>query len=59
MLGDNPDASKDSRHIGFVKRELITGQARRIAFSLDKKQYYLPRSDRFGASLATSAATRK
>ena len=59
MLGDNRDASKDSRYIGFVRRELITGQAKRIAFSLDKEQYYLPRTDRFGAPLVTSAATPK
>lgn len=57
MLGDNRDASKDSRYIGFVRRELITGQAKRVAFSLDKEQYYLPRSERFGTALATSAAT--
>ncbi len=57
MLGDNRDASKDSRYIGFVKRELITGQVKRIAFSLDTDKYYLPRIDRIGASLATSAAS--
>ncbi len=51
MLGDNRDASMDSRYIGFVRRELITGQAKRVAFSLDKEQYYLPRTDRFGAPL--------
>ncbi|HYD61195.1 MAG TPA: signal peptidase I [Noviherbaspirillum sp.] len=59
MLGDNRDASKDSRYIGFVRRELITGQAKRVAFSLDKEQYYLPRTDRFGTPLVTSAATAK
>ena len=57
MLGDNRDASKDSRYIGFVKRELITGQVKRVAFSLDTDKYYLPRVGRFGAPLATSAAT--
>lgn len=59
MLGDNRDASKDSRYIGFVKRELITGQANWVAFSLDTSKYYLPRSGRFGASLATTSATPK
>jgi signal peptidase I len=59
MLGDNRDASKDSRYIGFVKRELITGQAKRVAFSLDKEHYYLPRPARFGTPLVTSAATPK
>lgn len=56
MLGDNRDASKDSRYIGFVKRELITGQVKRVAFSLDAESFYLPRLERFGAPLAGSAA---
>lgn len=51
MLGDNRDASKDSRYIGFVKRELITGQVTRVAFSLDTDKLYLPRTERFGISL--------
>ncbi len=51
MLGDNRDASKDSRYIGFVPRELITAQVTRVAFSLDTDRYYLPRVERFGAPL--------
>lgn len=51
MLGDNRDNSRDSRYIGFVKRELITGRVTRVAFSLDTAKYYLPRIDRFGAAL--------
>jgi signal peptidase I len=51
MLGDNRDNSKDSRYIGFVKRELLTGQVKRVVFSLDTDEYYLPRIGRFGASL--------
>lgn len=51
MLGDNRDNSKDSRYIGFVKRELITGKVFRVAFSLDTDKFYLPRTDRFGADL--------
>ena len=51
MLGDNRDNSRDSRYIGFVKRELITGQVTRVAFSLDTEKFYLPRIDRFGAPL--------
>jgi len=57
MLGDNRDASKDSRYIGFVKRELITGQVKRVAFSLDTEKYYLPRIERFGAALSSSATS--
>ncbi|RZI41254.1 signal peptidase I [Herbaspirillum sp. HC18] len=58
MLGDNRDASKDSRYIGFVKRELITGQVKRVAFSLDTDKYYLPRVGRFGTSLIDSASVQ-
>ncbi len=51
MLGDNRDMSKDSRYIGFVKRELLTGQVKRVGFSLDADKHYLPRMERFGAAL--------
>ncbi|HTD02976.1 signal peptidase I [Undibacterium sp.] len=51
MLGDNRDNSKDSRYIGFVKRELITGQVKRLLFSLDSDNYYLPRWERIGAAV--------
>lgn len=51
MLGDNRDYSKDSRYIGLVSRELITGQVTRVLYSLDEKNYYLPRLNRLGAAL--------
>jgi signal peptidase I len=51
MLGDNRDNSKDSRYIGLVRRELITGRVKRVAFSLDADRYYLPRVERFAAAL--------
>ena len=51
MLGDNRDNSRDSRYIGFVKRELITGRVERVAVSLDTQHNYLPRIHRFGAAL--------
>ena len=51
MLGDNRDNSKDSRYIGFVKRELITGQVKRLMFSLNGDNYYLPRFERIGAKV--------
>lgn len=51
MLGDNRDNSKDSRYIGMVKRELITGQVKRLLFSLDGDRYYLPRLERIGSSV--------
>ena len=46
-LGDNRDASADSRVIGFVPHEEITGKAHRVAFSNDPKHYYLFRPDRW------------
>jgi signal peptidase I len=51
VLGDNRDNSKDSRYIGFIKRELLTGQVTRVVFSLDTENFYLPRIERFGAPL--------
>jgi len=51
MLGDNRDFSADSRYIGFVKRELITGQVTRVLYSLDAEHYYLPRLDRLAKAL--------
>ena len=47
MLGDNRDNSKDSRSIGMVSRDRITGRAHTIAFSVDYQDYYLPRPERF------------
>jgi signal peptidase I len=51
MLGDNRDNSKDSRFIGFVPRENITGRVERVMFSLNADNNWMPRMDRFGASL--------
>lgn len=51
MLGDNRDNSTDFRSYGFVKRELITGRVKRLMFSLDYDNYYLPRFERIGAKL--------
>jgi signal peptidase I len=47
MLGDNRDNSKDSRRIGLISRDRITGRAHTVAFSVDYDDYYLPRTDRF------------
>ena len=51
MLGDNRDHSGDSRVIGFVSQQRITGRAHTVAFSVDYDDYYLPRADRFIKSL--------
>ena len=45
MLGDNRDNSKDSRFIGLIDRNAITGRANTVAFSYN--HYYLPRMHRF------------
>jgi signal peptidase I len=47
MLGDNRDHSGDSRLIGFIDRDSITGRAHTVAFSVDYEDYYLPRLNRF------------
>jgi signal peptidase I len=47
VLGDNRDNSNDSRFIGFIERRRIVGKAVAVAFSLDRKKYYVPRFDRF------------
>jgi len=47
MLGDIRDSSLDSRVIGLVSRDRITGRAHTIAFSVDYDSYYMPRMDRF------------
>ena len=47
MLGDNRDNSKDSRKIGLISRDRITGRAHTVAFSVNYEAYYMPRIDRF------------
>ncbi|ULU23988.1 signal peptidase I [Dyella terrae] len=51
LLGDDRDHSADSRYFGFFPRKEITGRATRVALSLDPDNHYLPRSDRWGATL--------
>ncbi len=47
MLGDNRDNSRDSRRIGLVSRDRITGRAHTVAFSVNYEEYYMSRLDRF------------
>jgi signal peptidase I len=51
MMGDNRDNSADSRYFGFVERGLILGRANAIVISLDGKNYYRPRWERFFTKL--------
>jgi len=51
VMGDNRDNSFDSRYFGFVPRDSVYGRAKFVAMSLDHDHYFMPRFDRFGASL--------
>ena len=50
-MGDNRNNSVDSRYYGFIPIEEIQGKANAVAFSLDTKNMYLPRKERFFTSL--------
>jgi len=47
VLGDSRDNSNDSRFIGMIAVDRITGRADRVAFSHDPDMMYLPRADRW------------
>jgi len=47
MMGDNRDNSFDSRYFGMVERREIVGKATDVVWSLNKNDYWLPRSGRF------------
>ena len=47
VLGDNRNNSADSRYYGFVPAIEIQGKANKVLISLDPKNYYLPRKERF------------
>jgi signal peptidase I len=51
MMGDNRDNSFDSRYFGMVERSRIVGKAMDVVFSINKNNYWLPRSQRFFKSL--------
>lgn len=51
VLGDNRDDSADSRVFGLVEASRILGQATAVALSVDPKNSYRPRWDRFFTSL--------
>lgn len=46
MLGDNRDASGDSRYFGFVPRDKILGKVERVIISWDKENHYKLRMGR-------------
>ncbi len=47
MMGDNRDNSFDSRYFGTIERKRIVGRANTVVMSLNKANYWLPRSQRF------------
>ncbi len=51
VLGDSRDNSNDSRFIGFIDIERITGQAVRVALSHNFANWYVPRADRWWVKL--------
>jgi signal peptidase I len=51
VLGDSRDNSNDSRFIGFIDIERITGQAVRVALSHNFDNWYVPRAGRWWVQL--------
>jgi signal peptidase I len=47
VLGDSRDNSHDSRFIGFIDMQRITGRAERVVMSHNPDQFYLPRAHRW------------
>jgi signal peptidase I len=45
MMGDNRDNSFDSRYFGTVDRNRIVGEATDVVMSLNKNNFWLPRSE--------------
>jgi signal peptidase I len=52
LMGDNRDQSADSRWFGFVERKAIAGRVIGLAGSLDTKQHFRPRWERFCRGVA-------
>jgi signal peptidase I len=47
VLGDSRDNSADSRFIGFIDVQRITGRAERVAMSHNPQRFYVPRAQRW------------
>ena len=55
VLGDSRDNSRDSRFIGFIDMQRITGRAERVVMSHDPERFYLPRAHRWWMPLEEGA----
>ncbi len=51
VLGVSRDNSNDSRFIGFIDVQRVTGQAVRVAMSHNPDKFYLPRANRWWLAL--------
>lgn len=47
VMGDSRDNSNDSRFIGFIDEQRVTGQAVRVVMSHDPTRLFAPRADRW------------
>ena len=47
VLGDSRDNSRDSRYLGFIDLQRITGRAERVVMSHNPDRFYLPRLHRW------------
>ena len=47
VLGDSRDNSRDSRFLGFIDLQRITGRAERVVMSHNPDDFYLPRAHRW------------
>ncbi len=55
VLGDSRDNSRDSRFLGFIDVQRITGRALRVAISHNPQRFYMPRAHRWWLPLESGA----
>jgi signal peptidase I len=55
VLGDSRDNSRDSRFIGFIDVQRITGRAERVAMSHNPQRFYMPRAQRWWLPLESGS----